>query len=205
MDLDYCFGTTRTFYIEFPLIVFCQTIGAAHKLFYMWQEKWNLSLVVQYCCNKPFYSYFDIFTHLLMSQATTATGTGNLKTEMIKYGHFQRSRALKNSGVDVLLLFFMTLVNFVTCLFVVECFPALQLLSSTFIYHGEKAGPRKVHGKKKGAMGGGRTNVAAANGFIGMIPVINFFPLPLKKTEWKKKGWVKGEEQPQSVTGCLNK
>lgn len=92
-----------------------------------------------------------------MSQPTTATGTGNLKTEMIKYGHFQRSRAPKDSGVDVLLLFFMTLVNFVvTCLFVVECFPALQLLSSRFIYHGEEAGPRKVHRKKKGTMGGGR-------------------------------------------------
>lgn len=115
-----------------------------------------MSLVVQYSCNKPFYSYFDIFTHLLMSQPTTATGTGNLKTEMIKYGHFQRSRAPKDSGVDVLLLFFVTLVNFVvTCLFAAECFPALQLLSSTFIYHGEEKW-RKERRKKKGAMGGGR-------------------------------------------------
>lgn len=117
-----------------------------------------MSLVVQYCCNKPFYSYFDIFTHLPMSQPTTATGTGNLKTEMINYGHFQRSRAPKDSGVGVLLLFFVTLVSFVgTWLFVVECFPALQLLSSTFIYHGEEVGPRKVEErKKKGVMGGGR-------------------------------------------------
>lgn len=110
---------------------------------------------------------------------------------MIKYSHFQRSRAPKDSGVDVL-LFFVTLVNFVvTCLFVVECFPALQLLSSTFIYHGEEVGPRKVEERKekeersdgRRESRGGRTNVAAANGFIGMIPVINFFPLPLKKTE----------------------
>lgn len=127
-----------------------------------------------------------------MSQPTAATRTGNLKTEMIKYGHFQRSRAPKDSSVDVLLLFFVTLVNFVvTCLFAVECFPALQLLSSTFIYHGEGVDPRKVEERKakeersdgRRESRGGRTNVAAANGFIGMIPVINFFPLPLKKTE----------------------
>lgn len=52
---------------------------------------------------------------------------------------------------------------------------------------------------------GGRTNVAAANGFIGMIPVINFFLSLLRRQNEKRKVELKCEPPPRSVTRCLDK
>lgn len=42
----------------------------------------------------------------------------------------------------------------------------------------------------------GRTNVAAANGFIGMIPVINFFLSLLRRQNEKRKVELKCEPPP---------
>lgn len=50
------------------------------------------------------------------------------------------------------------------------------------------------------------TNVETANGFIGLIPVINYSALPRikKKNIQTKKGCVKGGQRVQSVTRCLH-
>lgn len=94
--------------------------------------------------------------------------TGNSKIGMINYGHFQRLRAQKDSGSDVLLLFFITLVDFVVA--------GLFLFSiwSAFLHYSGFQACSSITERKRDQGKSRKGNVVTANGFIGMIPVINF-------------------------------
>lgn len=109
------------------------------------------------------------------------------------------------------LLFLLTPANFAVTPRspVLSCVPAASRPRSSIT--GRKRRPGKEQrgeGKERRERGwgvGGRTNVAAANGFIGMIPVINFFLSLLRRQNEKGKVELKCEQQPQSVTRRLNK
>ncbi len=151
---------------------------------------WILCDVMILACASPLISIFKKFVKCVcLSWGLLLLLTGNRKfiKGLVNHGHIHRPRAQKDSGCDVLLLFFHCLVAglflfsiwsallFFFLFFVPKSYPALLLLSRTFIYHRMRGrGKRRERNREREQEREHEQNVATANGFIGMIPVINY-------------------------------
>lgn len=118
--------------------------------------------------NQFIHYYVDIFFQValpVLSTSMATEGKQEILIGMFDYGHIQSSRAQKDSSIDVLLLFFITLGYFVVAGLVfflqygvLYCFflsflpksnSVLQLLSTMFIYQRKRDDGKQREGNRE--------------------------------------------------------